>query len=116
MPGFALPELHQLQLVLLGLLRLTGRQVDSLLQASGGLREIALELPGGAEIGDDSEMVGMVVLGGPQHLDGFCRLTEANVQCTQVGQLIRAQLPFAASLFQLPQGFFVPKLVADWAA
>ena len=63
--------------------------------------EVALQLPGGTEIRDDPEVLRVIALSGSQQLDCFHGLTEANIDCPLVGELIRVQFSFAASFLQL---------------
>src|SRR3712207_7837693 len=41
----------ELEVQLLGLVQLAGGQADGLLQAGGGLGQVAVQLPGGAQVG-----------------------------------------------------------------
>ncbi len=102
-----LAEAYQFELVFLGLLKFAGSQPHGLLQPSHGLREVALQLPGGTEVRDDPEMLRVVALSGSQQLHCLHGLTEANIECTLVGELIRVQFPFAASFLQFAKRLLV---------
>ena len=87
--AFFLAQADQLQMIFLRLGVFAGREADGLLQTGGGLLEIALHLPGRAEVGGDVEVLRMIALGAAQQIDRLGRLSEANVQRAEVGDVRR---------------------------
>jgi hypothetical protein len=92
---------HQLEVHSFGGAEFVGSEANGLFQASRGLREVSLHLPGGAEVGEQGEVCGILALGGAQHVDGSRRFAEAKVQRSQVGGLVGGQLAFLPEFRQL---------------
>ena len=104
--GLVLPQADQFQMKLLGFLGFAGCQLHGFLKTRRRLGQIALHLPGGAQVGHDVEMTRMVALGGPQHLDCLPGLAEPDVQRPQVRGFFSAERLGLRRFFQ-PGRFFL---------
>ena len=88
-------------MVFLGALELARGEFDRMIECRAGLCQLPLHLPGGAEIGGNGEVIGMIGLGRAKDRHGLGGVAEPNVDGAEVGLLVRAELAVARRLFEL---------------
>src|SRR6185437_3778171 len=88
------------QVQFLGFADFVGGQTNGLLQTGGGLAEIGLHLPSGAQIGNKVEVLRVIALRRPQHLNRARRFTQANIQRAEIGRFVGRQLALTGELAQ----------------
>ncbi len=92
---------NQLEMGLFERQEFSRREPDRFLESPGGLAQFAVQLPGGAEIGSQGEVIGMGSLRWPENFDGPIDFAEPNVEGAKVRQIIGAELLLSRARLQL---------------
>jgi hypothetical protein len=96
----ALPKSNQAEMELFGLLEIGRGEADGSLQGHGRVLQVAMELPGRAQISVHVEMVRMITGCAPEESQGALDLAEAEIKCAQVGLSIGRQRPRPGRRFE----------------
>src|SRR5260370_40963921 len=94
-------------MILLRLALLRRRQPHRLAQTGLRSAELPEQLPGGAEVGGNVEVTGVLALGGAEDLDGAIELAETDVEGAEVGRFVGAERAAACRLFHVVGGFLI---------